>query len=132
MRALACALSRLAPWPWPAACQSSPQSPASCGRRRMAVDVFAALADPTRRQVVSQLASNETVTATQLAGQLRVTRQAVAKHLSALVDAGLAAARREGRETRYRFTPEPLEEAVSWIASVGGQWDERLDRKSTR
>ncbi|MFL5885583.1 MAG: ArsR/SmtB family transcription factor [Thermoleophilaceae bacterium] len=94
----------------------------------MAVDVFAALADPTRRQVVSQLASNETVTATQLARQLRVTRQAVAKHLSALTDAGLAAARREGRETRYRFTPEPLEEAVSWIASVGGQWDERLAR----
>jgi DNA-binding transcriptional ArsR family regulator len=94
----------------------------------MAVDVFAALADPTRRQVVTELSTRETVTATELARTLRVTRQAVAKHLSALTEAGLAAARREGRETRYRFTPEPLEEAVSWIASVGGQWDERLAR----
>ena len=94
----------------------------------MAVDVFSALADPTRRRVVSELAARETVTATELAGELRVTRQAVAKHLGALTDAGLAAARREGRETRYRLTPEPLEEAVSWIASVGGQWDERLVR----
>jgi DNA-binding transcriptional ArsR family regulator len=91
-------------------------------------DVFAALADPTRREVVSELAARETVTATELAGKLHVTRQAVAKHLAALADAGLAAARREGRETRYRLTPEPLEEAVSWIASVGGQWDERLGR----
>lgn len=94
----------------------------------MAVDVFAALADPTRRQVVTELASSETVTATELARKLRVTRQAVAKHLAALADAGLAASRREGRETRYRLTPEPLEEAVSWIASVGGRWDERLER----
>jgi DNA-binding transcriptional ArsR family regulator len=94
----------------------------------VAVDVFSALADPTRRRVVSELAARETVTATELAGELRVTRQAVAKHLSALTDAGLAAGRREGRETRYRLTPEPLEEAVSWIASVGGQWDDRLER----
>ena len=77
---------------------------------------------------MSELAARETVTATELAGELEVTRQAVAKHLTALTDAGLAAARRQGRETRYRLTPEPLEEAVSWIASVGGQWDERLAR----
>jgi DNA-binding transcriptional ArsR family regulator len=94
----------------------------------VAVDVFAALADPTRRQVVSELAASDTVTASQLARKLSVTRQAVAKHLAALADAGLAASRREGRETRYRLTPEPLEEAVAWIASVGGQWDERLER----
>ena len=83
----------------------------------MAVDVFAALADPTRRRVVSELAASETVTATE-----------VAKHLAALAEAGLAAPRRQGRETRYRLTPEPLEEAVDWIASVGDQWDERLAR----
>ena len=94
----------------------------------MAVDVFAALADPTRRRVVTELASRETVTATELARTLRVTRQAVAKHLTALAEAGLAAPRRQGRETRYRLTPEPLEEAVDWIASVGDQWDDRLAR----
>jgi DNA-binding transcriptional ArsR family regulator len=94
----------------------------------MAVDVFAALADPTRRRVVSELASRPSVTATELAGVLRITRQAVAKHLAALSEAGLAAPTRQGRETRYELTPEPLGDAVSWIASVGGQWDERLAR----
>jgi DNA-binding transcriptional ArsR family regulator len=94
----------------------------------VAVDVFAALADPTRRRVVSELASRDSVTATELAGELRVTRQAVAKHLAALAEAGLAAPQRRGRETRYELTPEPLEDAVSWITSVGGQWDERLAR----
>src|SRR4051812_43843482 len=133
MRAPACALWRAARWllpgvVLPAGCHPLRRSPASCGRRRMAVDVFAALADRRRRQVVTELAARETVTATELARKLRVTRQAVAKHLAALADAGLAAPHREGRETRYRLTPEPLEEAVSWIASVGGQWDERLAR----
>jgi DNA-binding transcriptional ArsR family regulator len=94
----------------------------------VAADVFSALADPTRRRVVSELASRQSVTATELARVLRITRQAVAKHLGALAAAGLAAPRRQGRETRYELTPEPLEEAVAWIASVGGQWDERLAR----
>jgi DNA-binding transcriptional ArsR family regulator len=94
----------------------------------MAADVFAALADPTRRRVVTELASRQSVTATELARVLRITRQAVAKHLGALAEAGLAAPKRQGRETRYQFTPEPLEGAVEWIASVGGQWDDRLAR----
>src|SRR3954451_12204205 len=128
MRAPACALWRLPRRPWRAGCLRSRPAAASCGPSRVAVDVFSALADPTRRRVVSELASRDTVTATELASELRVTRQAVAKHLGALTDAGLAAARRQGRETRYRLTPEPLEEAVAWIASVGGQWDERLAR----
>src|SRR2546423_13236897 len=124
MRAPACVLWRAVRRLWPAAvwlpgCRSSRAAAASCGRSRMAVDVFAALADPTRRQVVTELASSDTVTATELARKLRVTRQAVAKHLTALADANLAAARREGRETRYRLTPEPPEEAVSWIAAGG-------------
>src|SRR3954463_2527183 len=100
MTAPVCALWRLARRLWPRGCRRSRRSAASSGRRQMAVDVFAALAAPTRRLVVGELSSHETVTATELARKLRVTRQAVAKHLSALTDAGLAAARREGRETR--------------------------------
>ena len=67
--------------------------------------VFAALADPTRRQVVRSLAREQAVTASGLAGELPMTRQAVAKHLAALERAGLVTPRREGRETRYRLTP---------------------------
>lgn len=92
--------------------------------------LFAALADPTRRQVVRSLAGEEAVTASGLAGELPMTRQAIAKHLSALERAGLVAPRREGRETRYRLTPEPLEEAMAWMADVGARWDASLARLS--
>ncbi len=88
--------------------------------------VFSALADPSRRFVVETLAERGSATATELAGELPVTRQAVAKHLSALLEAGLVTPSRSGRETRYRLTPEPLSEAVTWIERVGAQWDERL------
>jgi DNA-binding transcriptional ArsR family regulator len=88
--------------------------------------VFAALADPTRRRVIDMLAARGTATATELAEELPVTRQAVAKHLGALSSAGLVAGERAGRETRYSLTPEPLQAAVAWIDDVGERWDERL------
>ncbi len=89
--------------------------------------VFEALADATRRQVVRRLAEGGPATATELAGELPVTRQAVAKHLATLADAGLVVSDRQGRETRYQLTPQPLSEAVSWMAAVGSQWDDRLE-----
>jgi DNA-binding transcriptional ArsR family regulator len=88
-------------------------------------DIFGALADPGRRHLLETLARGES-TATKLAGELPVTRQAVTKHLVALREAGLVDARRVGRETRYRLTPGPLAEALDWIATVGAAWDERL------
>ena len=93
--------------------------------------VFAALADPTRRQVVQSLSAGSTVTASALARDLPVTRQAVAKHLAFLHDAGLVAAERRGRETHYRLTPAPLTEAASWMAAVGAEWDDRLEALRT-
>jgi DNA-binding transcriptional ArsR family regulator len=88
--------------------------------------VFDALADPNRRRLLGFLAERETATATELAGELPVTRQAVAKHLAALSAAGLVEGTRQGRETRYRLTPAPLTEAMAWMADVGAQWDDRL------
>ena len=94
--------------------------------------VFSALADPTRREVVRSLAAEPGLTASHLAGELPITRQAVAKHLNALSGAGLVQARREGRETRYTLTPAPLAEAIEWMTAVGAQWDERLARLAHR
>ena len=88
--------------------------------------VFGALADPNRRYVVEALAQRGTATATELASELQVTRQAVAKHFAALSEAGLVESRREGRETRYELTPGPLAAAMDWMASVGADWDARL------
>jgi DNA-binding transcriptional ArsR family regulator len=88
--------------------------------------VFDALADPNRRYVLEALAERATATATELAAELPVTRQAVSKHLAALNEAGLVQSRREGRETLYELTPGPLGTAMDWMASVGAQWDARL------
>ncbi len=88
--------------------------------------VFSALADERRRSLVEVLAERGSATATELAVGLPVTRQAVAKHLASLGEAGLVAMTRSGREVRYRLTPEPLEDAVAWIERVGASWDERL------
>ena len=93
--------------------------------------LFAALADPTRRLVIRSLSGAEPVTASGLAAELPITRQAIAKHLGALERAGLVEPRREGRETRYTVTPEPLEQAVAWIVQAGGEWDDRLARLGT-
>lgn len=87
--------------------------------------IFNALADPTRRRLLSAIAVHP-ATATELAGELPISRQAVVKHLNTLAQAGLLEREREGRDVRYRVTPEPLSEAVTWIAEVGGQWDGRL------
>jgi DNA-binding transcriptional ArsR family regulator len=89
-------------------------------------DVFAALADPSRRYIVEALAVRGDATATELAAELPVTRQAVTKHLGALAEAGLIAGARAGRETRYRLTPGPLADAAEWMTRVGSEWDERL------
>ena len=89
--------------------------------------VFAALSDPTRRRVLRGLAAEGSATATQLAASMTVTRQAVAKHLAALADAGLVQASRSGREVRYRITAEPMTTAAGWMAEIGAEWDERLD-----
>ena len=88
--------------------------------------VFDALADPNRRYVLEALAERETATATELAAELPVTRQAVAKHLAALSEAGGGEGRRQGRETLYELTPGPHGGARDWMASVGADWDARL------
>lgn len=89
--------------------------------------VFAVLADPMRRRLLSQIAEHPS-TATELAADLPISRQAVAKHLASLAEARLVSRERAGRDVRYRCTPAPLTDAAMWMAEVGGQWDSRLAR----
>jgi DNA-binding transcriptional ArsR family regulator len=89
---------------------------------------FAALSDPTRRHVIGVLSGGHEASVTELARELPISRQAVAKHLAALADAGLVESTRQGRETRYRLTPGPLTDAGAWLDRVGTEWDSRLGR----
>jgi len=91
-------------------------------------DLWSAIGDPTRRRLVDLLLAEGSGTATSLSGRVPVTRQAVAKHLAALNQAGLVESRREGRETLYQLTPAPLGEAMDWMGAVGAAWDARLAR----
>jgi len=88
--------------------------------------VFQALADPHRRFVLETLADRGSATVTELAAELPVTRQAVAKHLGTLRTAELVEPTRAGREIRYRLSPAPLGDALDWMERVGAAWDERL------
>jgi DNA-binding transcriptional ArsR family regulator len=90
--------------------------------------IFDALGDPGRRSLVASVAARGSATATELAAELPVTRQAVAKQLVALADAGLLRSTKIGRETRYELTPERLGDAAAWLVEVGSHWDERLAR----
>ena len=94
----------------------------------MGADVFHALGDPTRREVVRLLSERGEMSASALARELPVSRQAIAKHLAVLREAGLADVQRAGREARYRFEPAPLGDAISWMAAAGARWDQRLER----
>jgi DNA-binding transcriptional ArsR family regulator len=90
--------------------------------------VFAALADPTRMELFERLAAVGPATATELARDLPVSRQAVAKHLGVLDEAGLVERSAHGREVRFVVTPGHLDEVVAWVTGVGSEWDQRLDR----
>lgn len=90
--------------------------------------IFAALADPVRRNLLMKLAEGTPKTATQLAEEYPISRQGILKHLHVLEDAGLVAVHQRGREKRYTFTPEPLGELNDWINAINARWDERLLR----
>jgi DNA-binding transcriptional ArsR family regulator len=91
-------------------------------------DLWSAIGDPTRRRMLDLLLTGGPGTATGLAQQLPVTRQAVAKHLVVLDRAGLVRAHRSGRELRYRVDEAQFERAVTQLREVGTAWDARLRR----
>ena len=84
-------------------------------------EVFSALADPTRREVIEALAQRGGATATELAAGMPVTRQAVAKHLTHLNRVSIVISQRRGRETHYYLTPAPFGLAIAWLEDVSGQ-----------
>ncbi|MBA2694274.1 MAG: winged helix-turn-helix transcriptional regulator [Actinobacteria bacterium] len=89
--------------------------------------VLAALADPTRRQLLDVLVEAGQASATTLAGRLPVSRQAVVKHLQVLKTAGLVERVRAGREVLYAARRDPLDASARWLADLSATWDRRLN-----
>ncbi|AHD04447.1 ArsR/SmtB family transcription factor [Paenibacillus larvae] len=88
-------------------------------------DVFQAIADPTRRQLLKLLGEQE-MSVTVISRHFPMSRTAVSKHLRVLADAGLVKDRKVGRETRYRLEPEPLLELKRWLSYYEQYWDNKL------
>ena len=89
---------------------------------------FSALGDPTRRSILERLSTEGPATATALADEIGISRQAVAKHLKLLADVGLAVSERRGRETLFRAELDALDAVGSWLDRVQGEWKLRLER----
>jgi len=109
-------------------------------REAVAEQVFAALADPSRRAILAALAAGGPATATDLAARLPITRQGIAKHLARLAEAGLVTAEPgERRRVRYRLRSAPMQVAQQFLAALARDWDgplgalqEHLDRSAPR
>ncbi len=95
---------------------------------RLLDQLFGVLADPSRRQLIETLVTHGPRTATELAADYPITRQAIVKHLQVMADAGMVIAERSGRDVRYRATTDCLAAAVGWLLRTGPAWDRRLDR----
>jgi DNA-binding transcriptional ArsR family regulator len=89
-------------------------------------DVFQALADPTRRQLLNMLGEQE-MAVTAISGHFPMSRTAVSKHLRILAEAGLVKEQKVGRERRYRLQPEPLLEVKRWLSYYDRFWENKLN-----
>lgn len=95
-----------------------------------AVEALAAVADPTRRQILDLLVDAE-VTAGELAAAFPVSRPAVSRHLRVLREAGLVRVRSDGRHRLYALDPGPLRELDTWLDPYRRLWAQRLDALDT-
>jgi DNA-binding transcriptional ArsR family regulator len=89
--------------------------------------VFGALADPTRRAILSRLAEGD-ANVGELSAPFRVSQPAISRHLKVLEGAGLISRRREATARLSHLEAEPLREATVWLAGYREYWDESYDR----
>ncbi|MFA9269639.1 MAG: metalloregulator ArsR/SmtB family transcription factor [Baekduiaceae bacterium] len=88
-------------------------------------DPFHAIADPTRRAILDQLRDGE-LSAGDLGAHVRISQPSLSQHLKVLREAGLVAARRDGRRRLYRLEPSALRIVREWIVEYEGYWDDAL------
>ena len=89
------------------------------------IDIFSALANPVRRQILVDLRKGE-LGVSDIAGRFEIQRPAVSEHLQVLRKAGLVREESRGRERYYHLDPRPLAEVDKWIAAFSRYWPQRL------
>ncbi|MGC2659969.1 MAG: metalloregulator ArsR/SmtB family transcription factor [Bryobacteraceae bacterium] len=97
-------------------------------KARAHAPVFAALGDETRLSLVAKLSNGQSYSISQLAEGSNLTRQAITKHLRVLEGAGFVHGVRAGRESLFRFDPQPIDELRQYLNVVSEQWDQALAR----
>lgn len=90
--------------------------------------VFAALGDETRLLLIAKLCTGQPHSISELTEGSKLTRQAITKHLRVLQRAGIVHGVRSGRERRFEFQPEPVQEMKQYLDIISQQWDEALAR----
>lgn len=93
-------------------------------------DVFQAIADPTRRAILTLIAL-QAMTPNALAEHFDTSRQAVSKHIKILTECQLVSQEQQGREIYYHFNPQKMKEVAEWLAPFQKMWEERFDRLDT-
>ncbi len=93
-------------------------------------DVFQAIADPTRRAILSLLAL-QAMTPNALAEHFSSTRQAVSKHIKILAECQLVKQKQTGREIYYHFNPEKMKEVDKWLEPFRAKWEDRFNQLDT-
>src|SRR3954454_14807905 len=94
------------------------------------MEALAAIADPTRRELLALLAGGE-ISAGELAERFPVSRPAISRHLRVLREAGLVRVRSEGRRRLYVLDPRPLRELDDWLEQYRDLWAQRFDALDT-
>ena len=92
-----------------------------------AAEIFRALGDPIRLEMVQRLTRGSRCTITVISEGLGITRQGARKHLQVLADARVVALQPEGRDVLVSLEPESLDQAKLFIAELESRWDARLD-----
>ena len=95
------------------------------------MDMFVALADPTRRHILEILAHNGELSATALYERFRISPQAVSQHLKVLREAKLVEMEKRAQQHIYRLNPRTLSEFEAWIQQTKQVWEERFSALDT-
>lgn len=92
------------------------------------MDIFTALAEPTRRQIIEIIAQNGQITATHIYNEFNVSAPAISQHLKVLRDSNIVTVEKHAQQRIYQINPEAMDELEEWAHKMKNLWNARFDR----